>query len=295
MALAHMIDRDDACPYCGACDYRMLQRKHWIVELRRCSRCGLMFRWPKDDQRRSEAFYQRKYVEGMTTELPDATTLMHLQRTRFAGTEKDFAPKIELLKSLLTAGHVLDYGCSWGYGCFQLNCAGYETIGFEVSRPRANFARRAFGATIVTSLEGLDRFSGTFDAVLASHVLEHLPSLRGTFDQIAALLRPSGIFVAFVPNCGGSNARRLGVSWGPMCCEKHPLAFDAEFFERNLPSHHFEVVSFSDPYSPATIEQLRAGRLGALPRDGDELVICARRRIRNPVREINRARIRWAS
>jgi hypothetical protein len=87
----------------------------------------------------------------------------------------------------------------------------------------------------------LEGYRGQFAAIVASHVLEHLPDLSDVFERFSALLGYGGSLLLFVPNCGGRNARELGVNWGPMCCEKHPLALDSAFFERVLPQHGFSV------------------------------------------------------
>lgn len=53
---------------------------------------------------------------------------------------------------------------------------------------------------------------GFFDRVLAIHVLEHLPDLPATLDEIARVLAPDGRFVAVIPCEGGiaySLARRF--------------------------------------------------------------------------------------
>lgn len=53
---------------------------------------------------------------------------------------------------------------------------------------------------------------GSFDRVLAVHVLEHLPNLPATLEEVGRLLAPSGRFVAVIPCEGGAAytlARRI--------------------------------------------------------------------------------------
>lgn len=49
-------------------------------------------------------------------------------------------------------------------------------------------------------------------------------------------------------------------------------------FFRVLPRYGFDVVSFSDPWSEAELGRLVEGHSSERKYDGDELVICARRR-----------------
>lgn len=53
---------------------------------------------------------------------------------------------------------------------------------------------------------------GSFDRVIAIHVLEHLPNLPSALDQIVRILRPGGVFDVVLPCEGGlaySFARRI--------------------------------------------------------------------------------------
>jgi 2-polyprenyl-3-methyl-5-hydroxy-6-metoxy-1,4-benzoquinol methylase len=270
----HLAARQRDCPFCGSLRTVTIGKKHLILELRRCADCGLMFRWPKDTAELNRWFYEFAYREGMTTDLPDEQDLLTLKQGVFAGTDKDFSEKIELLRVAVPGGRVLDYGCSWGYGTFQLMSAGYDVIGLEISRRRAEFGRTRLGLNIVNGLEAIAEMRGSFDAIFASHVLEHLPALHGIFEQFTSLLRPAGSLIAFVPNGGGRNALRLGPKWGPMCCEKHPLAFDSAFFTRVLPKYGFAVKTFTEPYRASAISGSTTG-----PGDlmGDELMVWARK------------------
>jgi 2-polyprenyl-3-methyl-5-hydroxy-6-metoxy-1,4-benzoquinol methylase len=261
---------DRACPYCGAVDSQLIQRKHGLLDLRRCFSCSLMFRWPKDSVQDNESFYQNDYRQGMTPEqwVGDKEALC-------ATVDFNMSARIRLLRTLAPTGYVLDYGSSWGYGTYRMAASGYNAVGFEISRTRAELAVKHFGVRTITCAQELDEYKLAFDVIFASHVLEHLPSLNGVFERFIDLLKPGGLLLIFVPNCGGRNARSCGVRWGPMCCEEHTMAFEAEFFERNLPRQGFSVLCFSDPYSPELLNRLLAGDSSESRLDGDELVVCA--------------------
>ena len=59
-----------------------------------------------------------------------------LLSTRFAGEEKNYAGYIAVLHALGVAegARMLDFGCSWGYGSWQLAQAGFAVEAFEISR-----------------------------------------------------------------------------------------------------------------------------------------------------------------
>jgi 2-polyprenyl-3-methyl-5-hydroxy-6-metoxy-1,4-benzoquinol methylase len=249
-----------------------------VLQLRRCTDCDLRFRWPKETPEFSENYYQGTYKQNFTTELPDKETLDRYVSSGFIGLPGDHSSTIGVLKGLLPKGRVLDYGCSWGYATYQLKLAGYEAVGFEISKPRAEEGRRALGVEIVDTLQQLDAMpSASFDGVYSSHVLEHLLSLKEVFAFFSRVLKPNGIAMVMVPNCGGKLARERGVGWGPMINEKHTLSLDADFFQKNLPQFGFHVLTLSDPYEPSQVKAA-LGRAGSLPAEGQELMVVAQRK-----------------
>jgi SAM-dependent methyltransferase len=239
---------DKNCPFCQSTKTDLIARKNLVLHLRKCQDCGLMFRWPKETPGFSEKFYQNSYQEvSFTTELPDPATLNSFIANNFAGSPKDFADQIGVLKTFLPQGRVLDFGCSWGYGVYQLMQAGYDAFGFEISRPRAELGRQQLGVEILDKLDDLQHVpSQSVDGIFASHVLEHLLSLKEIFEFFARVLKPGGVVFIMVPNSGGKKARQLGVRWPTMINEKHTLALEGGFFEKNMTPFGFRVRAFSD-------------------------------------------------
>lgn len=269
-----------SCPYCNSNDGRLLARKKLLLELRKCGSCGLMFRYPKDDAQTSRRFYQEAYREGDTTDLPNPEELARLLKTGFHDNPAlDLSGKIALFRTVIPSGSVLDFGASWGYGVHQLREAGYQAFGYEVSVPRAKFGADRLGVSICSTTDDLIQLAGgmgKFDAVFSSHVLEHVPDLRGAFSLLASIIRPGGTLVAFVPNGGGELARTLGVAWGPMIGEKHCVALDGSFFAQQLPKFGFSVRLASAPYTTPAAEFVGDNQPWMLLK-GDELAVFAQR------------------
>ena len=44
---------------------------------------------------------------------------------------------------------LLDFGCSWGYGSFQLKKQGYKVYSYEISKPRSNYAKTKLNIKII--------------------------------------------------------------------------------------------------------------------------------------------------
>jgi SAM-dependent methyltransferase len=269
--------RRAACPYCGGTGLRRVARKRLVLDVFECGACLLQFRWPMETEEEFRRFYQSEYLEGAITDLPSAERLAEMSRKGFEGTSLDLSSKIELLRVLEPRGRVLDYGCSWGYGVFQLRAAGYDAAGFEISLPRAGYARQWLGGGVLddpTALEGTA--AGSFDVVFSNHVVEHLRELRRAFDLFSRLLRPRGLLFAVLPNFSGREARNgRFLNW---IGEAHPIAPMGDFFLRNLPNHRFrDAHCFSGPFTQAVARTVAAGEFGSLDSDGDELLVLARK------------------
>jgi hypothetical protein len=140
------------CPYCGELgEAELLHRKKRVMDILRCRNCLLIYRWPRESIAENRDYYQKRYVGGAVTYLPDAHAIAEMRAKHFKGHPNlDLSTKMRVLKALKVSGRVLDYGCSWGYGVYQLLAEGFDATGFEISRPRADYGRRNLGFRIIT-------------------------------------------------------------------------------------------------------------------------------------------------
>lgn len=265
------------CPFCGATSVERIGRKKILLDVLRCKRCLLVFRYPLETPERASRYYQRAYRSGAVTSLPDDTTLRALLNQRFVGTPLDLWDKICVVQAVKPHGVVVDYGCSWGYGTWQLQNAGYDVIGFEISKHRAAFGRRKLGVRIVDEPQALHGLRQAVDVIFTNHVLEHLSDLAPTLEQFSNLLREDGVMISFLPNFTGPAARSGGFwHW---IGRDHPIAPTADFFRHNLPAHGFPaVVVASGPFEGPLVEKVRTRDWAELDTEGDELMILAWKR-----------------
>jgi len=238
--------QSQACPYCGTSDTVRLARKQLIVELRECPQCHLTFRYPKDDLADNFEYYQEKYQQGNVTDLPDEAEIPALKANNFANVGRNIATHLRLIRAATKGTRLLDYGASWGYCTWQFQQAGYEAVGFDISRPRAEYGHRMLGVPIVNDIGSLPDHS--LDIVYTSHVLEHLPNPGEIIREFRRLLVKGGHLFIFVPNGAGEEARRLGVGWGPLINQRHVLALTPRFFDYCLSAEGFSAEFASNPY-----------------------------------------------
>ncbi len=150
---------------------------------------------------------------------------------------------------------LLEVGCGYGYGVAAARALGLEAEGLDLAPRKLRHAREACGipaeALKLGDPCGVDLPEGRYHAILALHVLEHLPAPLPALRSLRAALAPGGVLLLATPNARSWRARLEGPLW--------PYA---------TPFGHLAL------YEPATLREAlqRAGFGGArrLPRLGVE-------------------------
>ena len=109
-------------------------------------------------------------------------------------------------------GRLLDVGCGNGVFLLRARAAGWKVEGLEPD-PIAAAAGRQAGLDITEGfLEGVAP-TGLFDAITASHVIEHVHQPGRFLERIFALLRPDGQVWLATPNAHSVGRRWYGPYW----------------------------------------------------------------------------------
>jgi 2-polyprenyl-6-hydroxyphenyl methylase / 3-demethylubiquinone-9 3-methyltransferase len=97
----------------------------------------------------------------------------------------------------LAGRRVLDAGCGGGLVARELAAAGAQVVGVDRSLGSLGVARRAVGSLLPAQgrLERLPFADGSFEAVVAADVLEHLADLPAAVAELARVLAPGGSLV----------------------------------------------------------------------------------------------------
>jgi hypothetical protein len=193
---------------------------------------------------------------------------------QFAG-DASYKAYIEVLNAL-GAGKgqkLFEFGCSWGYGSWQLSHFGFEVQAYEISTSRAAYAREMLGVDVVDSMTKANK---PYDIFFSSHVLEHVPSVEQTLSSALELLREGGLFVAFTPNgCAarrGTDPRGWHQQWGLV----HPQMLDDVYYAKRFKG--YASVMDSSPYKLDNLKEWSRTGLAAHREDlgGNELFFAAR-------------------
>jgi SAM-dependent methyltransferase len=98
---------------------------------------------------------------------------------------------------------VLDAGCGVGYGSAFLGELAADVLGVDLSAEAIDYARARYGSESVAfrvmDLAALDLPDGSFDAVCAFEVIEHVPDPAAVLAELARVLRDGGTLIVSTP------------------------------------------------------------------------------------------------
>lgn len=260
------------CPNCGHEQSICVQKKALVTELRRCSQCQILYRYPVDDVAEAAAFYQKAYSQGYTTDCPNSETLKKLLDTAFAGSERDYKRHLELLNclKLTTGSKLIDYGCSWGYGSWQFKHFGYDVQAFEISEPRAAYAHHKLGVKVTGNKSDL---KGPVQVFFSSHVLEHVPSVSAVIKTAGTLLDTNSLFIAITPNGSAAFANRQPKKYRQLWGQVHPNFLDEKFYAQEFKNQPYFISS--TPFNLNSLKNWDRKTQIIDRTDGDELLVVA--------------------
>jgi 2-polyprenyl-3-methyl-5-hydroxy-6-metoxy-1,4-benzoquinol methylase len=209
--------------------------------LARCtdSRCGLLWLDPMPVTEDLHVAYETYYTHGASAMTAEQGHMPSLLRAPFR-TMRDFALNLgrisQDLRTLLhlgledvPPGRVLELGAGDGRRVERLVALGWLAEGQDVDPNAGVFRLRASGVKVHEGpVEALDLQPASYDAIVMSHVIEHLPAPLQTLRRCLQLLKPGGRLVAVTPNTRSLCARRYGSHWMSLEPPRHLHLFNSD-------------------------------------------------------------------
>lgn len=229
-----------ACDLCGADDPepllmlrdRMFRTTEEAFRLVRCRCCGLRYLNPRPAAEALDRYYPATY---------DPFARRGLSARVKARQERKAVD--ELWPLLEPPARVLDLGCATGDLLQAVRERGNpNVIGIEPSARAAAIARDRYGLDVhAGQLADALIPDASLDAVMMSHVIEHLPSPTRTLTEIARVLRPGGAVVLWLPNADSLAARFWGDAWMGYDAPRHLYTFTPATLTKLLQQTGFVV------------------------------------------------------
>jgi ubiquinone/menaquinone biosynthesis C-methylase UbiE len=101
---------------------------------------------------------------------------------------------------------VLDLGCGTAAIASMFSARGFQVTACDIAEEMIEAGKQIYGESTIEwchlppDWKHLPFDAGTFDAIVASSVLEYLPDVNGVLTECQRVLKAGGIFVATVPN-----------------------------------------------------------------------------------------------
>lgn len=112
-------------------------------------------------------------------------------------------------------GRVLDVGSGAGRTLSELRRLGWQVEGVDLDARAVEAAMRDYGLASVRvgTLHSLAHSPDSFDAVVMSHVIEHIHAPVELLKECRRILKPGGMLVVATPNAEGLGRRWFGKDW----------------------------------------------------------------------------------
>lgn len=118
-------------------------------------------------------------------------------------------------------GSILEVGCGSGALIEKLKRWGWKVEGIDVdAKAVANASAKGLNVS-VGDVISKKYPPASFDAVISSHVLEHLHNPKDVLSECLRILKPNGLIVVVTPNASSWGHKRFGAAWFPLDPPRH--------------------------------------------------------------------------
>src|SRR5262245_13710514 len=192
------------CPVCNAEQPRRTVERFSSGRFVECAGCGIQF--AETEQTDLQAYYRAIWSDGNLGCDPYAEKVEAAhdpdKLEELLTTVPRFRWAVQQLRLLRRGACVLDVGCGEGAVLWAAKQMGFAAHGCDLAEPAVRLARGLVGAdnVHVGNISDVLYPPGTFDAVVALEVLEHLPNPRAFLERAATLLKPDGALLLTMPN-----------------------------------------------------------------------------------------------
>ena len=237
-----------ACILCGVDEHTEIGKKGEFTIVK-CSRCGLVFALPRPDESQLIDFYH-SLSSGLKTFSPAQSFIRRLKFRYMTSTIKRYFPRDKQIR-------LLELGCSQG----QLLDAVKEdkriiATGIDLDTAALERARNRGHNVFEGTLESLKFPAGSFDAIVAVHVIEHLHSPLNTLAEMNRILSPGGVLFSIVPCVTHIKSRIAGIKWKYYTPPGHLWFFSPKTFSLLLQKTGFTAVFSSCFYNRAHLRSI---------------------------------------
>ena len=227
------------CPICNKPLTQKMRAKDYVVsneifDLLKCDSCDLLCTDINPDQYLSRYYESPEYHSHVQTASGLVSSLYRLVKKHTLKTKR------KLINSESDKpGSILDIGCGIGDFLLTMQKAGWDITGSEPSEKARKQAETKLGQTINSDLKSIN---AKFDVITLWHVLEHIPDLTETLNEIIGILETNGTLIIAVPNYRSYDARYYGEHWAGLDVPRHLWHFSQKTLSQLTQSKNLRII-----------------------------------------------------
>lgn len=231
----------DRCPVCHSDNINhIITAKDFLVsseefQISSCQECGLRFTNPRPDDSQLAGYYDsNEYISHSDEGSTLVSSLYKIARTF------TLQRKRKLIEKLSQNKRLLDVGCGTGHFLDYCQQHDWRINGVE---PNELARKQAEAKTNIPIQEDLAEIANTtFEVITLWHVLEHLPNLEQTMNQLKSLLAPSGVLIIALPNFEAYEASVFEEYWAAYDVPRHLYHFNQKAIKHLANNHGLKIA-----------------------------------------------------
>lgn len=245
-------ERIPCCPICGSSGtflYNELTDRlygipgKWVVRRCQSDQCGLLWLDPQPTQRDIGKAYANYFTHDNSSRsrshagfISRAAQLRgrFLRKLWQVSSGQKMARRADDLMYLddVKPGRLLEIGCGNGRRLAHFRDRGWQVEGQEVDAQAAHYARDHLGLNIHEGpVTDLKLAASSYDAIVLSHVIEHVHDPVGLLAEAHRLLKAGGNLSVTTPNALGLGHRTFGRHWYWLDSPRHLQIFSPRTLE----------------------------------------------------------------
>lgn len=122
-------------------------------------------------------------------------------------------------------GHLLEVGCGSGATLQSIATKGWQVTGVDLDEAAVKNARSKGLEVHQGSLCAQNFMANSFDAIVMSHLIEHVPNPTELLNECYKLLKKDGVLIALTPNAGSDLHKYYGRNWIGLDAPRHLQIF----------------------------------------------------------------------
>lgn len=206
----------------------------------RCNNCGLVYINPRLDSKILDQLYNKDNKDFDDQHFK--TNINYYLNTK-KDDEKTFEKRLKLIQKYKKSGKLLDIGCSIGTFMDVARKNGWDVFGIDLSKASIDYCKKELKLNAKQGkLEDMKFPPNSFDVIIMSDLLEHVPSPISTLEEANHILKKNGLLFITTPNIGGITAKLMGTKWIHLKSREHIYYFTPKTIEKALSKTGFKFI-----------------------------------------------------